>query len=122
VSAVESQASVGWIHPTQPSQYLVFDPTATFPRGTWQAAGPDSGLIMIEVFPIYAPEEAEASPWQVTGEQARAAVLGRVERCKRDHGTGATEVPKARTAGAGGRRRTCSAARSCPDRPGEGSC
>ncbi len=49
VSAVENQASVGWMHPTQQSQFLVFDPSGTFHRGTWRAGGPDSGLIMIEV-------------------------------------------------------------------------
>lgn len=36
VSAMENQASIGWAHPTQQEQYLVFDPSGTFHRGTWQ--------------------------------------------------------------------------------------
>ncbi|MFD8529406.1 hypothetical protein ACFV0L_18500 [Streptosporangium canum] len=49
VSAVETQASVGWMHPTQQDQYLVFDPSGTFHRGTWQLGGADSGLIMLSL-------------------------------------------------------------------------
>ncbi|MEO3867396.1 hypothetical protein ABGB18_01050 [Nonomuraea sp. B12E4] len=30
MSAVESQASIGWVHPTQQDQLMVFDPTGTF--------------------------------------------------------------------------------------------
>ncbi|MEV1168624.1 hypothetical protein [Nonomuraea sp. NPDC049784] len=48
VSAVENQASIGWIHPTQQDQALVFAPSGTFHQGTWQY-GSDSGLIMISV-------------------------------------------------------------------------
>ncbi|MEV0379815.1 hypothetical protein [Nonomuraea sp. NPDC050643] len=50
------------------------------------------------VHPIYEPNLPEANPWQLSGEQARAAVLERVERCKRDHATVVTAAPKARTA------------------------
>ncbi|MGI5292642.1 hypothetical protein ACQEVF_56355, partial [Nonomuraea polychroma] len=49
VSAVEQQASIGFLHPTQEDQYLVFDPSGTFHRGTWQYTSSDSGLIMLEV-------------------------------------------------------------------------
>ncbi|GAA2895611.1 hypothetical protein [Nonomuraea rubra] len=52
------------------------------------------------VHPIYEPSLPETNPWQLSGEQARAAVLERVERCKRDHATVTTAVPKARTAAA----------------------
>ncbi|WP_433355644.1 hypothetical protein ACQP25_17300 [Microtetraspora malaysiensis] len=48
VSAVETQASVGWMHPTQQSQYMLFDQSGTLHRGTWQFAN-DSGLIMLSV-------------------------------------------------------------------------
>ncbi|MEU7911307.1 fibronectin type III domain-containing protein [Microbispora bryophytorum] len=48
VSAVESQASIGWTHPTQQDQLMVFDQTGTWHSGTWQYA-PDSGLIMLSV-------------------------------------------------------------------------
>ncbi|MBT2234748.1 fibronectin type III domain-containing protein [Nonomuraea sp. NEAU-A123] len=48
VSAVEGQASIGWMHPTQQDQLLVFDQTGTFHRGTWLYAA-DSGLIMLSV-------------------------------------------------------------------------
>ncbi|MEV0379814.1 fibronectin type III domain-containing protein [Nonomuraea sp. NPDC050643] len=48
VSAVEGQASIGWVHPTQQDQLLVFDQTGTFHRGTWLYAN-DSGLIMLSV-------------------------------------------------------------------------
>ncbi|GAA4945881.1 hypothetical protein HD597_006739 [Nonomuraea thailandensis] len=52
------------------------------------------------VHPIYEPNLPETNPWQLSGEQARAAVLERVERCKRDHATVTTAVLKARTAAA----------------------
>ncbi|MEU7891685.1 hypothetical protein AB0B45_02345 [Nonomuraea sp. NPDC049152] len=54
------------------------------------------------VLPIYEPDvgEREPGPWGVTGEEARAAVLEQVERCKRDHAVVAAAVPKARTAAA----------------------
>ncbi|MEV1168625.1 hypothetical protein [Nonomuraea sp. NPDC049784] len=52
------------------------------------------------VHPIYEPNLAETNPWQLSGEQARAAVLERVEQCKRDHATVATAVPKGRIAAA----------------------
>jgi hypothetical protein len=48
VAAVEQQASIGWMHPTQQDQQLVLDQSGTFHRGTWQYAS-DSGLIMISV-------------------------------------------------------------------------
>ncbi|MFB4284842.1 hypothetical protein ACBJ59_56910 [Nonomuraea sp. MTCD27] len=48
VSAVEGQASIGWLHPTQQDQLLVFDQSGTFHRGTWLYAN-DSGLIMLSV-------------------------------------------------------------------------
>lgn len=48
VSAVESQASVGWVHPAQQDQLMVFDQSGTLHRGTWQYAN-DSGLIMMSV-------------------------------------------------------------------------
>ncbi|MEU1880831.1 hypothetical protein ABZ470_26290 [Streptosporangium sp. NPDC020072] len=50
------------------------------------------------VHPIYEPTLLEGNPWQMSGEQARAAVLERVERCKRNHATVTTAAPKARTA------------------------
>ncbi|GAA5046606.1 hypothetical protein HNP84_009757 [Thermocatellispora tengchongensis] len=49
VSVVENQASIGWVHPTQDDQLLVFDPSGTFHRGTWQFTSAESGLIMLEV-------------------------------------------------------------------------
>ncbi|MFB4284841.1 hypothetical protein ACBJ59_56905 [Nonomuraea sp. MTCD27] len=52
------------------------------------------------VHPIYEPNLPETSPWHVSAEQARADVLERVERCKRDHAIVATAVPKARTSAA----------------------
>ncbi|NRQ31271.1 hypothetical protein HII36_05390 [Nonomuraea sp. NN258] len=52
------------------------------------------------VHPVYEPNLPETNPWQMPGEEARAAVLERVERCRRDHATVATAVPKARTAAA----------------------
>jgi hypothetical protein len=52
------------------------------------------------VHPVYEPNLPETNPWRLTGEQARAAVLEVAERCKRDHATVATDVPKARTAAA----------------------
>ncbi|MFI6497186.1 hypothetical protein [Nonomuraea typhae] len=52
------------------------------------------------IHPIYEPNLAEANPWELSGEQARAAALERVERCKRDHATVTTAVSKARTAAA----------------------
>ncbi|GAA5046611.1 hypothetical protein HNP84_009758 [Thermocatellispora tengchongensis] len=52
------------------------------------------------MLPIYAPDDQEPNPWQVAGEQARATVLERVERCKRDHATVTTAVPKGRTSAA----------------------
>ncbi|MEV4472798.1 hypothetical protein [Nonomuraea sp. NPDC049504] len=52
------------------------------------------------VHPVYEPNLPETSPWQMPGEEARAAVLERIERCKRDHATVATAAPKARTAAA----------------------
>ncbi|MEV0821960.1 hypothetical protein [Nonomuraea rubra] len=48
VSAVEGQASIGWVHPSQQDQLLVFDQSGTFHRGTWLYAN-DSGLIMLSV-------------------------------------------------------------------------
>jgi hypothetical protein len=48
VSAVESQASIGWMHPSQQDQLLVLDQTGTIHRGTWLYAN-DSGLIMLSV-------------------------------------------------------------------------
>ncbi|MFD8529405.1 hypothetical protein ACFV0L_18495 [Streptosporangium canum] len=52
------------------------------------------------VHPIYEPNLPESNPWHMSGEEARAAALERAERCKRDHATVATAVPKARTAAA----------------------
>ncbi|MBT2234747.1 hypothetical protein [Nonomuraea sp. NEAU-A123] len=52
------------------------------------------------VHPIYEPNLPEPNPWQMSADEARAAVLERVERCKRDHATVETTVPKARTAAA----------------------
>ncbi|WP_214317036.1 fibronectin type III domain-containing protein [Nonomuraea sediminis] len=48
VSAVEQQASIGWMHPTQQDQYMLFDQSGTLHRGTWQY-GSESGLIMMSV-------------------------------------------------------------------------
>ncbi|TMR90383.1 fibronectin type III domain-containing protein [Nonomuraea basaltis] len=48
VSAVENQASIGWLHPTQQDQLMLFDQTGTLHKGTWQYAS-DSGLIMLSV-------------------------------------------------------------------------
>ncbi|TMR90382.1 hypothetical protein [Nonomuraea basaltis] len=51
------------------------------------------------VHPIYEPNLPEVNPWRMTGDEARAAALERVERCKRDHATVETTV-KGRTAAA----------------------
>lgn len=50
------------------------------------------------VMPVYEPGEAGPNPWRMSGEQARAQVLGRVERCKATHATVAAAVPKGRAA------------------------
>lgn len=55
-------------------------------------------LMHRSVHPIYEPNLSEVSPWQMSAEEARAAVLERVERCRRDHAEVATAVPKGRTA------------------------
>ncbi|WP_433355646.1 hypothetical protein ACQP25_17305 [Microtetraspora malaysiensis] len=57
-------------------------------------------LLHRAVHPIYEPNLPESNPWQMSGEEARAAVLERVERCKRDHAAVATAAPKGRTAAA----------------------
>jgi hypothetical protein len=57
-------------------------------------------LLHRAVHPIYEPNHPEINPWQLSGEQARAEVLQRLERCRLNHATVATAVPKARTAAA----------------------
>ncbi|MEU7911306.1 hypothetical protein [Microbispora bryophytorum] len=57
-------------------------------------------LLHRAVHPIYEPDLPDVTPWQMTGEEARAAVLERVERCKRDHATVAAAATKGRTAAA----------------------
>ncbi|MGI5292641.1 hypothetical protein ACQEVF_58870 [Nonomuraea polychroma] len=57
-------------------------------------------ILHYTLLPIYDPHDQEPDPWPVTGEQARAAALKRLERCKRDHATVATAVPEGRTAAA----------------------
>ncbi|WP_214317035.1 hypothetical protein [Nonomuraea sediminis] len=57
-------------------------------------------LLHRAVHPIYEPNLRETNPWQISGEDARAAALERVERCKRDHATVAAAVPKGRMAAA----------------------
>ncbi|WP_424533624.1 hypothetical protein ACOZ38_25145 [Sphaerisporangium viridialbum] len=52
------------------------------------------------VLSIYEPEQEQANPWQASGEQARAAVVDRVERCKREYATVETDAPRGRTAAA----------------------
>ncbi|MER6171368.1 fibronectin type III domain-containing protein [Streptosporangium sp. NPDC001681] len=49
VIADETQAHVGWIHPTSGTQMFLFSPAGTLHRGTWQIGGVNAGLIMLDV-------------------------------------------------------------------------
>ncbi|WP_345486112.1 hypothetical protein, partial [Planotetraspora phitsanulokensis] len=49
-------------------------------------------LLHQTVLPVY-DQAAEVNPWTVSGEQARAAVMERVGRCRRDHATVETAAP-----------------------------
>ncbi|MEV4472799.1 fibronectin type III domain-containing protein [Nonomuraea sp. NPDC049504] len=48
VSALENQGAIGWTHPTQQDQLMLFDQSGTLHRGTWLYAN-DSGLIMLSL-------------------------------------------------------------------------
>ncbi|WP_440063771.1 hypothetical protein [Streptosporangium sp. OZ121] len=49
VIADETQAHVGWLHPTLGTQNFLFSQSGTLHRGTWQIGGVSAGLIMLDV-------------------------------------------------------------------------